>query len=267
MKWRFMAKFLSLFSGSSGNSTYIADGSGGILIDAGRTAKQIASALSSREIDPSGILALFITHEHVDHAQGIRVFSSKFNVPVYATEGTIRGLKNKGFINEKTDIHRIRGEMQIGTMTVSPFSTSHDTIEPCGYTVKTGDERKITVCTDTGILTEQSKKALSGSDLVLLESNHEYNMLMTGPYPYPLKMRVSGAKGHLSNDDCARELVRLVEGGTSRIFLGHISRENNTPEIAQAGAVSALEIAGFKRDFDYEISVCPPENTKKAVIF
>ena len=261
-----MAKFCSLFSGSSGNSTYIADGSAGILIDAGRTAKQIADALSERGIDPASVEALFITHEHVDHAQGIRVFSSKYNVPVYATEGTIKGLREKGFINEKTDIHPIDGELEIGSLHIRAFPTSHDTYEPCGFSIITADERKITVCTDTGVLTEESRQALAGSDLVLLESNHELNMLLTGPYPYPLKMRVSGAKGHLSNDDCARELVRLVECGTTKIFLGHLSRENNSPDIARATAESALEIAGFKKGFDYELFVCPPVNTKKAVI-
>lgn len=262
-----MAKFLSLFSGSSGNSTYIGDGSGGILIDAGRTAKQLAEALQGREIDPAGIRALFITHEHVDHGQGIRVFASKYNVPVYATEGTIKGLRQKGYVNEKTELHVMEQEVQIGSLTVSSFVTSHDTYEPCGYTVTTGDERKVTVCTDTGVLTDESKTALIGSDLVLLESNHELNMLLNGPYPYPLKMRVSGAKGHLSNDDCARELVKLVESGTTRLFLGHLSRENNTPEIARQTALAALQIAGMREGFDFTLGVCPPANTKKAVIF
>ena len=262
-----MAKFLSLFSGSSGNSTYVADGSAGILIDAGRTAKQLAEALGAREIDPASISALFITHEHVDHAQGIRVFSAKYNVPVYATAGTVQGLRQKGYINEKTEIHIIESAVQIGDLKVSAFPVSHDTLEPCGYSVETGDERKFTICTDTGVLTEASKQALSGSDLVVLESNHELSMLLNGPYPYPLKMRVSGAKGHLSNDDCARELVRLVESGTTRLFLGHLSRENNTPEIAAQGARAALQIAGMKEGFDFELSVCPPANTKKAVIF
>lgn len=262
-----MAKFLSLFSGSSGNSTYLEDSTARILIDAGRTAKQLSEALAAREIDPAAIDALLITHEHVDHAQGIRVFASKYNVPVYATAGTIEGLKKKGFVNEKTALHDIGETLSIGGMHITPFPTSHDTYEPCGFSVTTADERKFTLCTDTGILTEQSKKALAGSDAVVLESNHELNMLLNGPYPYPLKMRVSGAKGHLSNDDCARELVRLVESGTSRLFLGHLSRENNTPEIAEATAVSALTIAGMKRDFDYTLEVLPPVNTKKAVIF
>ena len=262
-----MAKFLSLFSGSSGNSTYIGDGSGGILIDAGRTAKQLAEALQGREIDPAGIRALFITHEHVDHGQGIRVFASKYNVPVYATEGTIKGLRQKGYVNEKTELHVMEQEVQIGSLTVSSFATSHDTYEPCGYTVTTGDERKVTVCTDTGVLTDESKTALIGSDLVLLESNHELNMLLNGPYPYPLKMRVSSAKGHLSNDDCARELVKLVESGTTRLFLGHLSRENNTPELAEQTALAALQIAGMREGFDFTLGVCPPANTKKAVIF
>lgn len=262
-----MAKFCSLFSGSSGNCEYIGDGTGGILIDAGKTAKQIAEALSAREIDPASINALFVTHEHVDHACGVRVFSSKYNVPVYATKGTAEGLRKKGYINEKTPLHIIGGEVNIEGMKISSFATSHDTYEPCGFSVETYDGRKISVCTDTGIITEQAKKALEGSDLVLLESNHELSMLLNGPYPYPLKMRVSGAQGHLSNDDCARELVRLVGSGTTRLFLGHLSRENNTPDIAETTVVSALQIAGMKRGFDYELSVCPPANTKKAVIF
>ncbi|MBQ6381724.1 MAG: MBL fold metallo-hydrolase [Clostridia bacterium] len=262
-----MAKFLSLFSGSSGNSTYVADGTTGILIDAGRTAKQLSEALTAGEVDPAGIDALLVTHEHIDHAQGIRVFASRFNVPVYATEGTIQGLKQKGFVDERTQLHKIEDKLCIGGMTIEAFPTSHDTFEPCGFRVVTADERVFTICTDTGVLTEQSKQALSGSDVVVLESNHELSMLLNGPYPYPLKMRVSGAKGHLSNDDCARQLVKLVEGGTTRLFLGHLSRENNTPEIALASAESALQIAGLKRGFDYELAALPPVNTKKAVIF
>ncbi|MBR2589587.1 MAG: MBL fold metallo-hydrolase [Clostridia bacterium] len=262
-----MAKFLSLFSGSSGNSTYVGDGTAGILIDAGKTAKQLAEALRAREIDPAGLSALFITHEHGDHAQGLRVFSSKFNVPVYATEGTIKGLKKRGYIDEKTQIYPLKREMEIEGLKITPFPVSHDTYEPCGYSVFTADERKFTICTDTGVLTEQSRQALSGSNVVILESNHELSMLLNGPYPYPLKMRVSGAKGHLSNDDCARELVRLVQGGTTGLYLGHLSRENNTPEIAEQSALSALQIAGLKRGFDFELGILPPVNNKKAVIF
>lgn len=262
-----MAKFLSLFSGSSGNSTYIGDGSAGILIDAGRTAKQIACALEDRDIDPAGIQALFVTHEHVDHAQGIRVFSAKYNVPVYATQGTLRGLRKRGYIDEKTQVRVMQGEVQVRDLRITAFPTSHDTYEPCGFSVITGDERKFTLCTDTGVLTPESVQALTGSNLVLLESNHELSMLLNGPYPYPLKMRVSGAKGHLSNDDCAAQLIKLVRTGTAHLYLGHLSRENNTPEIAEQSAVSALEIAGMKRGFDYELGVCPPVNTKKAVIF
>ena len=262
-----MAKFVSLFSGSSGNSTYVGDGTAGILIDAGKTAKQLAEALQAREIDPAGLSALFITHEHGDHAQGIRVFSSKYNVPVYASAGTIKGLKQRGFIDEKTQIYPMEECMQIQGLTITRFPVSHDTYEPCGFSVRTSDERKFTICTDTGVLTDQSKAALKGSDAVVLESNHELSMLLSGPYPYPLKMRVSGAQGHLSNDDCARELVRLVQSGTTRLFLGHLSRENNTPEIAEQSALSALQIAGMKRGFDFELTVLPPVNTKKAVIF
>ncbi|MBR0413459.1 MAG: MBL fold metallo-hydrolase [Clostridia bacterium] len=262
-----MAQFLSLFSGSSGNSTYVGNGKRGILIDAGRTAKQIAQALEGREIDPAGIGALLITHEHVDHASGVRVFASKYNVPVYATAGTIKGMRKKGFIDEKTPVKEMPPELYIEDMCISAFPTSHDTLEPCGFRVLTADERSFCICTDTGILTEESKEAMQGANLVVLESNHELSMLLNGPYPYPLKMRVSGAKGHLSNDDCARQAVKLIESGTAHLYLGHISRENNTPDIALAATQAALQIAGMKENFDYTLAALPPENTKKAVIF
>ena len=116
-------------------------------------------------------------------------------------------------------------------------------------------------------MTEQVSSALEGSDLVLLESNHEFSMLMNGSYPYPLKRRIAGEKGHLNNDDCAEQVVKLVKAGTKMIFLGHLSEENNTPENALYSSLSALESAGFKEGEDFKLAVLPPENTKKAVEF
>ena len=262
-----MAKFLSLFSSSKGNCHYIASEKTAILIDAGRSAKQIALALKTRGIDPESVSAVFVTHEHGDHAAGVRVFSSRYNAPVYSTEGTAAGMRYRGYTDSKTPVHILNGETKIGDLTIIPFTTSHDTYEPCGYTVILPDNRKISVCTDLGIMTEEVSSALGGSELVLLESNHEFSMLMNGNYPYPLKRRIAGEKGHLNNDDCAKEVVKLVKSGTKRIFLGHLSEENNTPENALHASLSALESAGFKEGEDFTLTVLPPENSKKAVEF
>ncbi len=260
-----MAKFLSLFSSSSGNCHYIESGNTAILIDAGKSAKQIALALKARGIDPDGISAMFVTHEHGDHVCGVRVFSSRHNVPVYATEGTAAGMRYHGYTDSKTPVHVIDGETKVGDLTIIPFPTSHDTLEPCGYTVICADGKKIALCTDLGIMTREVSAALKGSDLVLIESNHEFSMLMNGPYPYPLKRRIAGEKGHLNNDDCAAEVVKLVKNGTKKILLGHLSKENNTPENAYQTTLAALESAGFKAGEDFTLAVLPPENTKKAV--
>lgn len=262
-----MAKFLSLFSSSSGNCHYIESEKTAILIDAGRSAKQIALALKARNIDPDRVEALFVTHEHGDHVCGVRVFSSRHNVPVYATEGTAAGMRYRGFTDSKTPVHIISEAVEIGDMKITPFATSHDTFEPCGYTVEFADGKKLAICTDLGIMTEEVSTALAGSDLVLIESNHEFSMLMNGSYPYPLKRRIAGEKGHLNNDDCAAEVVKLVKNGTKTILLGHLSEENNTPENAYQTTLGALESAGFKSGEDFTLTVLPPENTKKAVEF
>lgn len=262
-----MAKFLSLFSGSGGNCEYVSSSKHGILIDAGRSAKQIAEALLQREIDPSGIEAMFITHEHIDHSRGIRVFAAKYNVPVYATEGTACALIDGGLVDERTDLRILDGEITTGDMSVKFFHTSHDTPESCGYTVETGDGRRASVCTDLGVITDEVRKGIEGSDLVLLESNHDLDMLMNGPYPYMLKKRISGTRGHLSNEDCDRELVRLVKAGAVQLFLGHLSRENNLPELARQAASAELTTAGMKENFDYKLYVCPPKNNGKVTIF
>lgn len=262
-----MAKFCSLFSGSEGNSVYIGSGNTGILIDAGRSAKQIGEALTAKGIDPSSIKAIFVTHEHGDHTRGVRVFAKKYNLPVFATKGTIEGMKNCRMIDEFTNIFPLDGETQIDDIKIEAFPTLHDTIESCGYVVTTNDERKISVCTDLGAITDDVKSAIEGTDLILIESNHEESMLMAGPYPYQLKMRIKSEHGHLCNADCDKELVELVSKGTTRIFLGHLSKENNTPDVALMSAISALEEAGMKRGFDYEIAVCPPVNEESVVVF
>ena len=262
-----MAKFCPLFSGSGGNCTYIGNGPDGILIDLGISARKTKEALYNIGVDDESIKAVFITHEHSDHVSGFKVFSKNHKIKYYMTQGTYDGMTAKGFMNDSADCV-ILGEdpVEIGDMQIGRFATSHDTLEPCGFTVNIAGGRKMSVVTDLGIVTDEVMNAVKGSDLILLESNHDINMLRCGTYPYQLQRRILGHKGHLSNDSCAETAKALVESGTTRLVLGHLSRENNLPELAYRTTVSALTEAGMEEGSDYLIRVAKPEWDEKAMI-
>lgn len=261
-----MARFCSLFSSSSGNCTYIGSSGGGVLIDAGVSAKQITLKLNSVGVSEKDIGAVFVTHEHSDHIKGLRVFASKYHIPVYATDGTIRELENLGVLNEKFEIHPIGDGIECNGQFVTSFRTSHDVAESCGYTVITGDGRKICVATDTGIVTPEMREALTGSDLALVESNHDIGMLRNGSYPYLLKRRILSDVGHLSNIDCGDFVTDLVKSGTTRLFLGHLSKENNIPSLAYRTSKSALECAGAAENRDYILKVAGTDEPEMVVL-
>lgn len=262
-----MAKFCPLFSSSGGNSIYIGGGENSILIDAGMSAKQTETALNNIGVDPDSISDIFITHEHNDHIKGIKVFTKKHKVKLHMTAGTYEALIKTDTLDNATDCNIISSDgAEVGCMLVKSFATSHDASESCGYTVELANGRKLSVATDLGIMTDTVFGAIKGSDLVLLESNHDVNMLECGGYPYILKRRILGAKGHLSNDVCAETLVKLIESGTTRFFLGHLSRENNIPQLAYQTSVSALSLAGAKEGEDYYIRVAKPVWDEKAMI-
>lgn len=250
-----MARFCSLFSSSSGNCTYIASSGGGVLIDAGVSAKQISLGLNGIGVDESKINAIFVTHEHSDHIKGLRVFASKYNIPVYATAGTLSELEKMGVLNGKFPVAEIDGEISCGDLLVKPFRTSHDVAESCGYSVATSDDRQLCVATDTGIVTEEMRKALTGSDLVLIESNHDVGMLRNGSYPYLLKRRILSDTGHLSNLACGDFITELIKSGTTRFVLGHLSKENNIPDLAYRTSKAALDCLGATENIDYILTV------------
>ena len=236
-----MARFCPLFSSSSGNATYIGTSKEGILIDAGKNCKQLCLALEAAELDPKSIKAMFITHEHSDHIAGIRVFASKFNIPVYASGGTMSVLMNKGILTEKFPHMLITDKgVDLGFCRVSRFFTSHDAKESCGYKIELPD-RKIAVATDSGYISDATLETLKDCDLVLLESNYDEDMLLGGPYPLDLIYRIKSKNGHLSNTDCAETAVCLVESGVTHIVLGHLSRENNTPALVGCGSIVVLD--------------------------
>ena len=262
-----MARFCPLFSGSSGNCLYVGTGESGLLIDAGVSARRIERALLAREIAPNSISAVLVTHEHNDHVSGLRVLCKKLHIPVYASEGTCAALRRYALLEPETPCVPIAWKQTIGEFVVEVFATSHDTPFSSGYRIALPDGRTVGVATDLGIVTPTVREHLQGCDLIHIESNHDVRMLENGPYPYPLKRRILSDNGHLSNLACAKELPALVKAGTTRIFLGHISKENNMPELAYATAQAELTACGFTENIDYVLRTAPPENEGGYLVF
>ena len=264
-----MSRLYPLFSGSSGNSIYISHHGEGILIDIGRSAKQIEKCLVNNSIDIKSIKSIFITHEHNDHISGLKVFASRYGIKVYASRGTLVSLERKGILTGKFPYEIISEQgVDENNMHIRAFKTSHDCSEGLGYVIYLSNGTKVAVCTDLGFISEEVKNALSGSNVLVIESNHDINMLKNGPYPYYLKRRILSEKGHLSNDACAALLPDLVNKGLSRILLAHLSSENNTAELAFLSSIKSLKTKNMNIDKDFTLDVAPRENIKNCkVIF
>ncbi len=263
-----MARFCTLCSSSSGNSAYIGCNAGGILVDAGTNAKRLIMAMEHINVVPESINAIFITHEHNDHVGALRVFASKYKVPVFASEGTLNALEKAGHLKGDFEAFVLpENGTEIRGMEIKGFRTSHDSAESFGYSVTLPDERRISVVTDTGVITSDIMEKVTGSDLILLESNHDKNMLNAGPYPYYLKKRILSDVGHLSNEDCAKAACHFVNTGTTRLVLGHLSRENNTAYKAFEKTNIALGEMGAVADLDYVLQVAPAGVGERMVIF
>jgi phosphoribosyl 1,2-cyclic phosphodiesterase len=260
-----MSKVCQLFSGSSGNSIYIENSGVKILVDAGVTAKRMEEALNNIGVSPSEINALFITHEHIDHIKGVRVFSSRYGIPVFAPEKSMDKMLSDGVVNDKVNIHKCE-DMEFSGIDVKPFELSHDSVQCCGYKFTLKDGRKVSVCTDTGVVSDTVKNVLQGSDLIFLESNHEVTMLQNGPYPYMLKQRILSSHGHLSNDACASLAVDLAKGGTTRFVLSHLSAENNHPDIARQTTLASLNEVGFEENKDFRLKVASKINNERPIV-
>ncbi|MBQ9757635.1 MAG: MBL fold metallo-hydrolase [Clostridia bacterium] len=236
----------ALRSSSKGNSVLISTDNCRILVDCGISGKALEESLSFFGLSPSALDAILITHEHTDHTKGISTISRKHDIPVFATYGTWERLRRSCENLSPQNIRTI-GESEsfsLGDISVTPFPISHDAAQPVGYTFETADD-KVSVATDTGIITDRIFECIKGSRMVLLESNYDLFMLEAGAYPYDLKRRIKSDIGHLSNDDAALTALDLVKSGTREIILGHISPENNYPDLAFQTAKLCLESHGF----------------------
>ncbi len=263
-----MLRYCSLFSGSSGNCTYVATADGGILVDAGVSAKRISEALAQRDIPPSSIKAVLVTHEHSDHVAGLRVLCKKYGWPVLASVGTLDALTEGDKVAASQRLYVLSPGKAVGIygLRITPFSTPHDSRECLGFRIE-GEDRALALATDIGYMTDEIRAALTGCQLVHIESNHDPVMLRNGPYPFYLQQRILGDDGHLSNDACAAVLPALVASGTTRLVLAHLSRQNNTPQLAADTATQALADAGAAVGRDCLLEVAQPEGTKPVTYF
>ena len=240
--------FCPLCSGSSGNASFLESGGTRILIDAGLSAKRIAGLLDEIGIDVATVNAILVTHEHSDHISGVGVLSRKYRIPVYANAECFNAMPAS--TREKIPAACIRlfetdHLFFLSGLQILPFSTPHDSARSVGFSILS-EGCKCTVMTDIGHVDERLLSIAADSDLLLIEANHDVDMLIAGGYPYALKKRILSGRGHLCNEDCAAALIALHDRGVRNVILGHLSKENNSPDLAQVTIDSALKEAGIR---------------------
>ena len=244
-------RIVALYSGSKGNSTYVRVGNTEILIDAGKSAKALCSKLTAIGSDIERISAIFITHEHTDHVSALEVISKKHFIPIHITDSSALRFDRcpESAIHKCLVRHEPHFEVEVGEIKVSSFRTPHDSKMSVGYRLEleyNGKPVYIGLATDIGYVSDSVREGLSGCGAVVLESNHDIQMLDEGPYPYDLKKRISSNRGHLSNSACAEFAIDLAEKGTKAFLLAHLSEENNLPTLALDETESALSDRGVR---------------------
>lgn len=248
-----MISLTTFASGSSGNCTLIAAGGARILVDAGISMKRIAACLASCGLSLRELDGVFITHEHADHISGLPMLLKYYDMPVFAPRTVGFHLKQMlPAIDGRLRIIHTSESMPVGNMQITAFRTMHDTPESVGYRIDAG--ASVGVCTDLGCVTDEVRSALCGVSAAVIESNHDEEMLRFGPYPIYLKRRILSDQGHLSNDSSGKLACFLAENGAETLILGHLSRENNTPEKAYEAVAGALTEVGYSPT----LMVAPP---------
>ncbi len=250
-------KVIPLYSGSSGNAVFVKMNEIRLLVDAGVSAKALTEGLTQVGESPENLDAILITHDHSDHIRGLDVFIRKYGIPTYATSAVWQGIRRaekKAHVPELD--HVIQGDQlfQIDDLRIFPFSTPHDARGSVGYRFFYADY-SVAVATDLGHYSDNVAKALAGSDIVYIEANYDKDMLWNGPYPWHLKKRVDGERGHLCNLDCAAAIYHLYQQGTRQFILGHLSQENNSPRVAEQTVKSAMAAMGLEMGKDFHLAV------------
>lgn len=252
-----MLELCTLASGSSGNSLLVTDGRTHVLVDAGISCRRICTGLKELGVEPTELAGVLITHEHSDHISGLTTLTKQLKLPVYASPGTGRQLCYRIAFLEELLRPVAPGEgFSVGGLAIESFPTSHDAAESVGYALSAGG-RKAAVVTDLGYVTEAVLRGIRGADLLVAEANHDVEWVQSGPYPYHLKARILGDRGHLSNEAGAELAWTAVEGGARTVVLAHLSHENNTPARAHEVVRGVLERRGAAVGRDVALEVAP----------
>lgn len=261
-------QIVPLYSGSSGNSVFLQFGGTRILVDVGCTTKLITEGLRQIGQAPEDVDAILITHDHSDHIKGLDVFVRKYEIPIYATDSTWRGIHyvEKKAHDAELDHSILPGEsFPVGPVEIYPFATPHDATGSVGYRM-TYRGHSVAVVTDLGYFSDEVRRSVIGCEAILLEANYDKDMLWNGPYPWQLKKRVDGERGHLCNSDCADAVCFLYRNGTKHFILGHLSQENNTPMTAEKEIIGAMTNIAAILGETYHLSVARRYTPSDAVI-
>ena len=246
-----------LGSGSKGNSVYVELDGVRLLIDAGISASRIVKALRTSGVQPQDIDAVLITHEHIDHVRGLKTLAKQYHLPILATKGTLSGIEGASAF--QTEMQTISGDFTVNGVTVRSFPISHDAAEPCGFRI-TGSAC-CTIATDLGVVTDAVQDAMEGADVLVLEANHDADLLRQGGYPWPLKRRILSNRGHLANGDAAWALTRMKKP-PRKVYLAHLSEENNRPVLARDTVTSILASRGLV----FDLEPCLPEGGAEIIM-
>ena len=260
-----MLNFCSLYSGSSGNSLLVETENTKLLIDAGVSAKKIEKALTDINIDPTSINGILITHEHTDHVQGLGKLTKKFDLPVFVNQETIDAMpKQKDKILDKNiKTFKVTDKFSIGDLDIKPFAIPHDAANPCGYNIWK-ENKKISIATDIGHMTNFILKQLEESLFIMLEANYDPNVLKCSSYPFHLKSRIAGPTGHLPNEIAGKTISYLLKYGLKNAMLGHLSKESNFPELAYQTVIDEL-IANNYNENSLQLSVASRDLHSKII--
>jgi len=249
--------FCSLASGSSGNCQYVSSTTTHLLVDAGLSGKYIRNALENIDVNPEQIQGILISHEHSDHVKGVGVLMRRYGVKLYVNEATWGAMKHRvGEVNEDDIVFFKSNEnIHIGDIEIKPFSISHDAADPVGFTFHV-ESAKVCVATDLGVADDIIINEIKDCDLLMIEANHDEEMLKMGNYPYYLKRRILGTDGHISNEYAGDLVVQAARAGrVNQVLLGHLSKENNFPELAYETVRQVVENSEFEVGIDLNIDM------------